>query len=262
LKSRCHRHVDGEVRSDIRAPHHRAPAREPSRWSRLGRQADAGSCQETRRGAERSTSSGRCRAQGTLVAPKGEPCTAETSRTSPARSVPSRPRGQGGRAAWPSRSSPPDITDAVDVQAGDRRAPVTTQRVRGQRPDVTATVTRGIRSSGEAQRGSPGRAAGAAAVETFTPTISEHGRPRSRLASAQAKPPSRSWPTAIVVWVVGAPAATSSPSESRRLLGAASTHRVRPSTRAGCRTRSRSVRPANVSAPALLANGISGRYST
>src|SRR6188472_2402146 len=65
------------------------------------------------------------------------------------------------------------ITDAVDVQAGDGGGPVTTQSVFAGSYTVTAKVTKGTPIiTVKPNSAAPEEAAGAGAVEEFSPTIS------------------------------------------------------------------------------------------
>src|SRR5687767_3228595 len=76
------------------------------------------------------------------------------------------------------------ITDAVDVQAGDGGAPVTTQSVFAGNYTVTARVTQGTPIvTVKPNAATPEAAAGAAAVEEFAAEISEAARKAQIVAS-------------------------------------------------------------------------------
>ena len=122
--------------------------------------------------------------KGYLVAPKAEAMQQLAEKTSPAAILfPSTFEGKevAGRLSIKIESGL--ITDAVDVQAADG-APVTTQSVFAGSYTVTAKVTKGTPIiTVKPNSAAPEEAAGAGAVEAFTPTISEGAKTAQIIAS-------------------------------------------------------------------------------
>jgi electron transfer flavoprotein alpha subunit len=110
-----------------------------------------------------------------LVAPKAEVLAQLVEKTSPAAVLlPSGGEGKeiAGRLAVKTDSGL--ITDAVDVQADDGGAPVTTQSVFAGSYTVQAKVTKGTPIvTVKPNSATPEKADGAGAAEDFTPTISD-----------------------------------------------------------------------------------------
>ena len=123
--------------------------------------------------------------KGYLVAPKAEAMAQLVEKTSPlAILFPSSFEGKEVAARLAIKIESGLITDAVDVQAGEGGAPVTTQSVFAGSYTVTATVTRGTPIiTVKPNSAAPEQAAGAAAVEAFTPTISDAARATQIIAS-------------------------------------------------------------------------------
>ena len=123
--------------------------------------------------------------KGYLVAPKAEAMAQLSEKASPAAILfSSTLEGKEVAARLAIKIESGLITDAVDVQAGDGGAPVTTQSVFAGSYSVTATVTRGIPIiTVKPNSAAPEEAAGAASVEAFTPTISDGARATQIIAS-------------------------------------------------------------------------------
>jgi electron transfer flavoprotein alpha subunit len=119
--------------------------------------------------------------KGYLVAPKAEAMQQLAEKTSPSAILfPSTFEGKevAGRLAIKIESGL--ITDAVDVQPG----PVTTQSVFAGSYTVTAKVTKGTPIiTVKPNSAAPEEAAGAGAVEAFTPTISDAAKTAQVIAS-------------------------------------------------------------------------------
>ena len=123
--------------------------------------------------------------KGYLVAPKAEAMAQLSEKASPAAILfSSTLEGKEVAARLAIKIESGLITDAVDVQAGDGGAPVTTQSVFAGSYSVTATVTRGIPIiTVKPNSAAPEEAAGAANVEAFTPTISDGAKATQIIAS-------------------------------------------------------------------------------
>jgi electron transfer flavoprotein alpha subunit len=127
--------------------------------------------------------------KGYLVAPKAEALQQLAEKAGGAGGVasiliPSSAEGKevAGRLAIKLESGL--ITDAVDVQPGDGGGPVTTQSVFAGNYTVTAKVTKGIPIiTVKPNSAAPEESEGAAAVEEFTPTISDAAKAAQIVAS-------------------------------------------------------------------------------
>ncbi len=123
--------------------------------------------------------------KGYLVAPKAEALAQLIEKTSPAAVlISSSVEGKeiAGRLAIKAESGL--ITDAVDVQAGDGGAPVTTQSVFAGNFTVSAKVTRGTPIiTVKPNSAAPEETEGAAAVEQFAATISDAAKGAQIIAS-------------------------------------------------------------------------------
>ncbi|EON24460.1 electron transfer flavoprotein, alpha subunit [Nocardioides sp. CF8] len=119
--------------------------------------------------------------KGYLVAPKAEAMQQLAEKSSPAAILfPSTFEGKEVAARLAIKIESGLITDAVDVQAG----PVTTQSVFAGSYTVTAKVTKGTPIiTVKPNSAAPEEAAGAAAVEAFTPTISDGAKTAQIIAS-------------------------------------------------------------------------------
>jgi electron transfer flavoprotein alpha subunit len=96
------------------------------------------------------------------------------------------------------------ITDAVDVQAGDDKSPVTTQSVFAGNYTVTAKVTKGTPIiTVKPNSATPEEAEGAAAVEEFSPTISESAKTAQIVATQPRKATGRPELTEAAIVVSG-----------------------------------------------------------
>ncbi|MFF0371634.1 electron transfer flavoprotein subunit alpha/FixB family protein [Micromonospora sp. NPDC005087] len=126
--------------------------------------------------------------KGYLVAPKAEVLQQLAEKTSPAAVlISSSYEGKeiAGRLAIKLQSGL--ITDAVDVQAGDGGAPVTTQSVFAGNYTVTSKVTQGTPIiTVKPNAASLEEAAGAGAVEEFGATISD-GAKTAQIAASQPR---------------------------------------------------------------------------
>jgi electron transfer flavoprotein alpha subunit len=123
--------------------------------------------------------------KGYLVAPKAE-AMAQLAQQSSLSAIlfPSTFEGKEVAARLAIKIESGLITDAVDVQAGDGGAPVTTQSVFAGSYTVTATVTRGTPIiTVKPNSAAPEETAGAGTVEAFTPTISDAARTTQIIAS-------------------------------------------------------------------------------
>ena len=123
--------------------------------------------------------------KGYLVAPKAEAMAQLAQQSSPSAILfPSTFEGKEVAARLAIKIESGLITDAVDVQAGDGGAPVTTQSVFAGSYTVTATVTKGTPIiTVKPNSAAPEETAGAGTVEAFTPTISEAARTTQIIAS-------------------------------------------------------------------------------
>ncbi|WP_107705529.1 electron transfer flavoprotein subunit alpha/FixB family protein [Nocardioides allogilvus] len=119
--------------------------------------------------------------KGYLVAPKAEAMQQLAEKSSPAAILfPSTFEGKEVAARLAIKIESGLITDAVDVQAG----PVTTQSVFAGSYTVTAKVTKGTPIiTVKPNSAAPEEAAGAAAVEAFTPTITDGAKTAQIIAS-------------------------------------------------------------------------------
>ena len=113
---------------------------------------------------------------GYLVAPQAEVLAALVEQTSPAAVlIPANPAGKEIAARLAIKTESGVITDAVDVQAGDDGAPVTTQSVFAGSYTVRATVTKGtpiiaVKPNSAAPEEAPGAAADASVDVTISDT--------------------------------------------------------------------------------------------
>jgi electron transfer flavoprotein alpha subunit len=123
--------------------------------------------------------------KGYLVAPKAEAMQQLAEKTSPSAILfPSTFEGKEVAARLAIKIESGLITDAVDVQPGDGGAPVTTQSVFAGSFSVTAKVTQGTPIiTVKPNSAAPEEAAGAGAVEAFTPTISDGAKTAQIIAS-------------------------------------------------------------------------------
>jgi electron transfer flavoprotein alpha subunit len=113
--------------------------------------------------------------KGYLVAPKAEALQQLAEKTgADAVLIPSSAEGKEIGARLAIKLSSGLITDAVDVQAGEDGAPVTTQSVFAGSYTVTAKVTHGTPIiTVKPNAATPEQADGAGTVEEFSPTVSE-----------------------------------------------------------------------------------------
>ncbi|MEP9362760.1 electron transfer flavoprotein subunit alpha/FixB family protein [Nocardioides sp. CN2-186] len=139
--------------------------------------------------------------KGYLVAPKAEALQQLAEKASPAAIlIPSSAEGKeiGGRLAIKLQSGL--ITDAVDVQEG----PVTTQSVFAGNFTVTAKVTQGTPIiTVKPNSAAPEESEGAAAVEEFSPTISDGAKTAQIVASQPRKATGRPELTEAAIVVSG-----------------------------------------------------------
>jgi electron transfer flavoprotein alpha subunit len=142
---------------------------------------------------------------GYLVAPKAEVLAQLVERTRPAAVlIPSGGEGKeiAGRLAVKLDSGL--ITDAVDVQAGDGGAPVTTQSVFAGNFTVQARVTHGTPViTVKPNSTTPEQAAGAGTQEPFSPTISDAAKGARITASEPRKASGRPELTEAAIVVSG-----------------------------------------------------------
>ena len=143
--------------------------------------------------------------KGYLVAPKAEALQQLVEKTSAAGVlIPSSLEGKevAGRLAIKLESGL--ITDAVDVQAGDGGAPVTTQSVFAGNFTVTAKVTKGTPIiTVKPNAAAPEEAEGAATVEEFSASISDAARKAQIVASQPRKASGRPELTEAAIVVSG-----------------------------------------------------------
>ena len=123
--------------------------------------------------------------RGYLVAPKAEAMAQLAQKAFPGAILfPSTLEGKEVAARLAIKIESGLITDAVDVEAGEGGAPVTTQSVFAGSYTVNATVTKGTPIiTVKPNSAAPEEAAGAAAVEAFTPTISDAAKTTQIIAS-------------------------------------------------------------------------------
>lgn len=125
---------------------------------------------------------------GYLVAPQAEVLAALVEQTSPAAVlIPANPAGKEIAARLAIKTDSGLITDAVDVQAGDDGAPVTTQSVFAGSYTVKAKVTKGTPIIAvKPNSAAPEEAAGAAADSTVDVTISDAAK-AAKIVEAKEK---------------------------------------------------------------------------
>ncbi|GCD88396.1 electron transfer flavoprotein subunit alpha/FixB family protein [Nocardioides sp. LS1] len=143
--------------------------------------------------------------KGYLVAPKAEALQQLVAKTSPAAVlIVSSYEGKeiAGRLAIKLESGL--ITDAVDVQAGDDKGPVTTQSVFAGNFTVTAKVTKGTPIiTVKPNAATPEESAGAGTVEEFTAEISDAAKTAQIVASQPRKATGRPELTEAAIVVSG-----------------------------------------------------------
>jgi electron transfer flavoprotein alpha subunit len=123
--------------------------------------------------------------KGYLVAPKAETLQQLAEKASPAAIlIPSSGEGKEIAARLAIKIDSGLITDAVDVQSADGGAPVTTQSVFAGNFTVQAKVTKGTPIiTVKPNAATPEESEGAAAVEEFSPTISDTAKTAQIVAS-------------------------------------------------------------------------------